>query len=292
MTVIYSAGYVLPGGDLSLKNARICHSLNWLSGGSVDVWDGSDLLMETGEHLLLEDATLILLESVNATATDYFPAAPLNTMTGERWKPTAVPATWEYNHGSAQTVDYAALAGHTLTGCTIRFEYWSGAAWVALTPDTAITDNGPLLALFPPVSAAQWRLYIVSGPVPEIAVIKFGRALQMEVPFYGGHTPIDLGRKTILKSTFSESGEYLGRSRLRVMLGTSFAWQHLTAAWVRANWPTLQKAVETEPFWIAWRPSQYGEVGYCQTDAVPVPENMGIRDLMSVEMTVRGLAYD
>ena len=54
----------------------------------------------------------------------------------------------------------------------------------------------------------------------------------------------------------------------------------------------LQLAIEAEPFWIAWRPLESGQVGYCQTDAVPPVQYMGIQALMSAEINVRGLAYD
>lgn len=265
MTVIFSTGYALPSGDMPLKHARICHSLNWLDGGTA---------------------------AASTTDADYFETGPLTSMTNERWKPTAVPATWEYNHGSAADADYAAIAGHTLAGCTIRFERWTGAAWAALSPDTLIADNSPILSIVPPVSGQVWRLNVLSGPIPTVGVVRFGLALQMERPFFAGHTPIDFGRQTVLRSNQSETGQYLGRTMQRTVLTTSYSWQHLTEAWVNANWKTLQLAIEAEPFWIAWRPAESGSVGYCQTDAVPVPQYMGIRSLMSAEMSVRGLAYD
>lgn len=265
MTVIFQAGYSLPGGDQPLRNARIGHSLNWLAGGTA---------------------------LASTTATGYFANAPLNSLTYERWKPSAVPATWEYNHGSAQTVDYAAIAGHTLTGCTIRIEYWTGAAWAARSPDTLIADNGPIFCIFAQTSAQRWRVNVLSGTAPEIAVIRFGRALQIERPIFGGHTPMDFSRQTVLRSNRSETGENLGRTKQRTMYSTSFSWDYLTTAWMEANWITLQKAIEAEPFWIVWRPLDRGHVGYCQTDQVPVPSNMGVRDFMSVELSVRGLAYD
>ena len=61
---------------------------------------------------------------------------------------------------------------------------------------------------------------------------------------------------------------------------------------MRANWPSFQKASEAEPFWIAWRPATFGDVGFAQLDEVPIPSNMGIRDLMQVSMSVRARGYD
>ncbi len=266
MTVVIPGGYVLPGGSYPLTHARIIHARNLLSGGTV---------------------------SASSTATDYYADGPNNSLTYEKWKPTSLTATWEYNHGSAATVDSCAIGAHTMgtNGNTAAVEYWNGSAWVEVAR-SAITDNSAIMFLFAPVSAQRWRISISSGTAPEVGVIRFARAMQMERPLYGGHAPIDMARQTTLRANYSETGEFLGRTKQRVMLATSFAWQNLTAAWVRANWRSFQLAAETEPFFIAWRPVEFGEVALCQVDAVPAPENMGIRDLMSVEMQVRAYGYD
>lgn len=267
MTVIFESGYSLPSGDYPLTHARIAHSNNWFSGGT---------------------------SSPSSTATGYFADAPLNTLTYERWKPSALPATWGYDHGSSVEADYCCIAAHTMgtNGNSLQVEYWTGAAWVAVCPVTAITSDEPIMVIFEPQTAQFWRISISNGTAPEIGVIKFGTAMQMERPLYGGHAPIPMARQTILRSNYSETGEYLGRVKQRTYLTTSYAWQHLTSTWVRANWPSFQLATEAEPFWIAWRPSTFGDVGYAQLDETPIPTNMGIRDLMSVSMNVRARGYE
>jgi hypothetical protein len=268
MTVIFQTGYTLPGGDQPLTNARIAHSRNWRSGGTA---------------------------VASTTASGFFANAPLNTLTYEKWKPTSATGSWEYNHGSAFECDYCCIGGHTLgtAGSTIAVQYWNGSAWVAVTPSTAVADDSAIFAIFAPITAQRWRVNISAGTsAPEVAVIKFGKALQMERPLYGGHSPIMLARQTVMKMNESETGEYLGMSKWRTYLQSSFAWQNLTAAWVRANWQTMQRAVETEPFFIAWRPSSFGEVAYGRAMGVPIPSNSGTRDLMSVELQMRALSYD
>lgn len=294
MGVILQSGYVLPYGDAPLTHARISHSGNWFSGGTVVADDGSDLLMEDGSHLLLEDGSFFLLENTNDTASGYFADGPKTSLTYEKWKPTQVPATWEYNHGSSVTCDNCCIAAHTMgtNGNTLTIQYWTGAAWASLSPATVIANDMAIMAIFAPRTAQRWRISITGGTAPEIGVVKFGLAMQMTRPIFGGHAPLDMGRQTQLRSNYSETGEFLGRTKQRVQMATGFAWQHLTDAWVRANWRPFQKAMETEPFFIAWRPATYSEVALCQTDEVPVPQNMGIKDYMSVEMSVRALAYD
>jgi hypothetical protein len=267
MTVLFQSGYVAPVADEPLTHARIAHSNNWLSGGTA---------------------------SASSTASGFFANAPLNSLTYEKWKPTSGNATWEYDHGSSAQCDYCVIAAHTLgsSGSTLTVQYWNGILWVNLSPTTAIQSDEPIMAIFEPQVASRWRISVSTGSAPVVGVVKFGRALQMQRALYGGHSPIPFARQTILRSTKSETGEYLGWSKQRTYLQTSYEWQHLTAAWVRSNWPSFQRAVEDGPYFIAWRPATFGDVGFCQTEQVPVPVNMGMRDFMSVTLNVMARGYD
>lgn len=267
MTIIYESGYTLPPGDQPLTHARICHANNWFAGGTI---------------------------TASTTDADYFTDAPDNSLTYEKWKPTALPATWETDLGSSETVDYCAIAAHDLaaSGCDLQVQYWDGAAWQDVIPTTTILDDGPILAIFEPQTAQRWRIRISNGVNPTIGVVRFGEALQMPQPIYGGHSPLEFGRQVTMKSNISETGEFVGRTMLRTQLTSSFSWTHLTANWVRANWGVFQRAMELEAFFIAWRPASFGEVGYCQTETPAIPRNMGIKSYMEVELQVRGHSHD
>ncbi len=251
----------------SYTKARIAHSGNWLTGGAV---------------------------TASGTDADYFEDAPTNSLTYEKWKPDALAATWEYDHGSDADCDYCAIAAHTMgtNGNTLEVQYYDGASWVDLIPASAITTDAPVLVLFTEQTRQRWRISISGGTVPTIGVIRFGKALQMQRAIYGGHTPVDMARQTKSRANISVTGEFLGRSKVRTELASSYAWQYLTADWVRTNWKPFQTAMEDEPFFVAWRPSDFGEVSYCQADQVAVPTNSGGADLMSVDLQVRALAYD
>lgn len=267
MTVLFAPGYSLPSTDYPLTHARVGHANNWLSGGTA---------------------------SASSTATDYYANGPLNSLTYELWKPSSLAATWEYNHGSSAAADYCAIAAHTMgtNGNTLEVQYYNGSTWVDLIAATAITSDAPIFVIFASQTRQRWRIRITNGTAPTIGVVKFGVALQMQRPLYGGHAPISMARQTMLRSNYSETGQYLGRSKKRMFYSTTYEWQHLSAEWVETNWPSLQDAIEEEPFFIAWRPGQKQDVGFCQTDGVPIPQNMGIRDLMAVSVNVRSLGYD
>jgi len=197
---------------------------------------------------------------------------------------------------AAQEADAFCLAAHNLgsSGARLIFQHDSNEddTWTTVGSDTQVSDNSPIMCIFAPVTSARWRISVQRCALPKIAVLHVGKALQMQQPLYGGHSPLDMARQTVMRSNYSETGEFLGKSKQRTYFQTEFAWSHLTASWVRTNWRPFQKAVETEPFFIAWRPDAFSEVGYCQTDSVPIPSNMGVRDYMSVSLSVRGLGYD
>ena len=267
MTVIFQTSYSLPGGDQPLTHARIAHANNWLSGGTV---------------------------TASTTDSDYFESGPTSPLTYEKWKPTTLAATWEYDHGSAAACDYCCIGAHTMgtNGNTLQVQYWNGSSWSGVIAATAITTDEPIMCIFAPQTRQRWRISISSGTVPEVGVIKFGSALQMQRPIYGGHTPVSMARQTILRSNSSDTGEFLGRTKQRTYLSTDHQWQHLTAAWVRANWPDFQTAIEEAPFFIAWRPDTFGDVALAKTDEIPIPTNMGIRDFMSVSLNITARGYN
>lgn len=267
MTVLIQSSYIMPVADQPLTHARIAHANNWLSGGTA---------------------------AASSTDAAFFSNGPLNSLTYERWKPNGTSSeTWEYNHGSSATCDYCAIGAHTIgtSGATVAVQYYDGAIWQTLIAAQTVPDNSAIYCVFAPVEAQRWRI-LVNGAAPTVGVVKFGLALQMQQAIYGGHMPFSFARQTVTRSNVSGTGELLGRTVQRRSAENSFEWQHLKAWWVEANWPSLQKAVESEPFFIAWRPSHKQDVAFGQTDQVPMPTNMGISNLMSVAISVRGYLGD
>lgn len=266
MTVLLESGYAVPSGDEPLTHARIAHSNNWHEGGTV---------------------------SASTTDSAFFEDAPTTTLTYEKWKPTALAATWAYTHGSAVECDYCCIAAHNMgtQQNDLQVQYYDGG-WVDLIAATSITSDEPIMAIFDPVTASQWRIRITQNSLPSIGVVKFGKALQMERPLFGGHSPVNFARQTILRSNYSETGQFLGRTKLRTYLNTDYEWSNLSTTFIRNNWKSLQTAIETEPFFIAWRPGDNGDVAFGQVDEVPVPSNSGKRDLMNVSFSMRALGYD
>jgi hypothetical protein len=266
--VIFESGYTLPGGDQPLTHARIAHSGNWETGGTAAVSGG--------------------------TATDYFTDGPDNSLTYEKWKPTSLPATWDYTFASSTTVDYCCVGAHTMgtSGNTIQVQKYDSGSWTDVIASTVVTSDQAIFCIFEPVTDTRMRIRINNGTAPEIGVVKFGSAMQMQRPMYGGHSPLLMARQTEMRSNNSATGEFLGRTKLRNFFQTEFAWSNLSASWVRTNWRPFQLAIEEEPFFIAWRPITFSEAALCYVNSMPIPQNQGVIDLMQVSMSVTGYGYD
>lgn len=265
MTVIYEAGYTLPGGDEPLSHARIAHAGNW------------------------NDGTV----AASGTATGFFADGPNNSLTYERWKPDALPATWELDVGTAQTIDYCAIGAHTMgtNGNTLEVQEWDAGLWTDLIPATAITTDAPIFCIFTPASDTRFRIRITNGTTPLVGVVKFGQALQMERPLYGEYSPPDFARATELRAAISETGEFLGRTRQRSHLEFSMQWRLLTRAWADANWLPAMKQLESEPFFLAPIPSVRDEVVLGQV-IQPGQVTESASGFLSAGLSIRGRAYD
>lgn len=266
MGVILQGSYSLPGGDEPLTHARIAHAGNWLAGGTA---------------------------SASGTAAGYFEDGPLSSLTYERWKPDALAATWEYDHGSSAEADYCVIGAHTMgtNGNTLEVQYYNGSSWVDLIPATAITNNSPVFAIFGPQTRQRWRIRITNGTAPLVGVVKFGSAMQMERPLYGEYTPPDYARQTTLSANYSESGEFLGRTKVQSHLDFDIGWRSLTRSWCDANWLPFILQIETEPFFLAPVPSVYPEVSLCQTTQSPGAPFQSSDGFLAVDLSLRAYGY-
>lgn len=223
--------------------------------------------------------------------TDFEADSALNALTYERWRPSSIPATWRIDAGSVVNVDYFGIAAHTLgsQGCTVSFE-WSDndAAWNVL--ETVIpTDDSPIMVLDVNRNHRYWRINITAGGIPDVGVVYIGAALAMQRPIYAGHSPMSLSRRTISRPQKSERGEWLGKSIIRAGAASNINWQHLTPSWYRANFDPFVVDARTYPFFLAWRPVSYNEVGYVWTHEDISPTNMGVgAGLMQVGFSFEG----
>lgn len=222
--------------------------------------------------------------------------AAINPLTYEFWKPDALPATWRIDASAAVSVDYIAIAAHTMgtDGASVKPQ-WSDndSAWNDITGISAHApaDDGPILFLFASEAHRYWRLQVTGSTLPSLGVIFIGAALAMERPIFGGHSPFDLSRTTVIRPTTSERGQFLGRSIVRSGFNAEYSWSHLTPSFYRDEFDLFVADALEFPFFMAWRPLGFPEsIGYVWMGQDIRPTNMGIgQGLMSVSISVTGL---
>lgn len=157
------------------------------------------------------------------------------------------------------------------------------------------TDDSPIMLLFTALDQEEWRVVVDRGPLPEIGVVRLGSALQMQRPFYGGATVGAMDRNTVVTGNISGSGQLLGRSKKRTTLNTEYPFQNLTYAWVRDNLDGpngLIQAMETEPIFAAWRPSETQDVDYIMRGEAQPPQAQGVRNLWSFSFSGEAHSYE
>lgn len=194
-------------------------------------------------------------------------------------------AQWENYLFNNQELDTCCIAAHNLgtRGGTVTIQRFT-SSWVDVMSITP-TDDSPIMAIFEPLTDDSWRIKVENAAGPAIGVVWWGKLLQMQRPFYAGFAASEMNRSTVVRGNKSEGGQWLGRAVVRRAQRASYAWQNLTQAWVRANLDGasgLIRALETQPFFLAWRPSELQDVDYAWTGGpVDGPINQGTRDLMS-----------
>lgn len=222
--------------------------------------------------------------------------APLRDDTYEYWQPTAMPATWAVDLGSARMVNFVGIAAHEIGSkeCTVKIQASAdNATWVDVSDEETPEDDSAIMFLLPPSLYRYWRVYLqaAGSPTqqPRVAVIYIGRALTMQRSIYGGHSPITLARSTVVSSQMSEGGQFLGQGiKRRGFMASAGSFRHLTPAWVRSDFEPFIASARQYPYFHAWRPGDYpDEVVYAWTAEDIKPVNMGLKHFMQVAWNMR-----
>ena len=223
--------------------------------------------------------------------------APLRPDTNEYWQGPSLPATWTFIFpGGLADVNYAGVAGHTVgsSGAAIKAETSpDGAAWEDLGGEVSPADDSPIMFLDSVRSANRLRLTLTgAGAVPRVAVVYVEKTLDFYRPIYGGHSPLSLSRDTVLQSSVSRGGQFLGQTIQSMGVHGSVQLNNMPAAWYRANFDPFVEVARSFPYFYAWRPQTFPlEVVYLWNTADLSPSNQGKRDLMEVSWNVRGIGW-
>lgn len=218
-----------------------------------------------------------------------------NNYTSQRWVLNPGACNWTLQTIADVTVDCAFIAAHNLAGHTVTIST-AATAGGAHTTRAIITptDNTTIGIIFNDttgfaLTVREVRVSVNDGTDIAIGIIRFGKALQMPIPIYGGHRPLNLNRVTEAQQQFSETGQWLGRIIKRRAVTSSYDWEYLKASWYDTYFEPFAQTLPLNPFCIAGNPSKIGsDVGFVWTDRDPEPSNMGIKAYRSVSLSVTG----
>lgn len=225
--------------------------------------------------------------AASAEESDHPAAALANEMTVRRWRATSNEADVTASF-STKSLNYVGLAAHNFEGALVTLEAEISGVFQQIASFQAQSNDAHMI-LFESVETNKVKLTIDGPEPPELGVMFVGKTLEMQRPFYAGHTPARLARTTVTRPRQSESGQYLSMTRRRRGYEGSASWKHLSDEWYRENFDPFVEHATERPFFFAWNPLQYPkDVIYAWTSDEIRPSYMGIRDLMQVGMSMRG----
>jgi len=222
------------------------------------------------------------------------PSYAANDYTSQRWSLVPGSNTWTLVAAGDVSIDCVFIAAHNLAGKVVTISTASTAGGAHTTRETVSpTDNTTICALFNNSGVAytirEVRLVINDGADIAIGIIRAGTALQMPIPIYGGHRPLNLNRVTEAQQQFSEAGQWLGRIIKRRAVTSAYEWEYLTASWYDTYFEPFSQTLPLNPFFIAGNPSKItSDVGFVWTDRDLEPTQMGIQTYRSVSIGVTG----
>jgi hypothetical protein len=235
--------------------------------------------------------------TASSAADGYGADLSVNGDTFDAWKPSSAPAWLQVVYPSAQTVNYAGVAAHTLdlVGATAVLQRWTGAAWADIAGTSVTPTNGDAIFwLFNDLLTDRIRLSVPGG-VAEVGVFKAGRV----TTFTTGRRADYLGqvgrdaRRVEYQDNMSVTGEKLGRSLRSDGLGFGFQVEHLPETWASAVWPDLlDHCIGDDGFFLAPRPSQYpNECYYAWTSEMPTLERTLPNSIASRTLSMSLMGY-
>lgn len=243
-----------------------------------------------------------IITSSNLTTTTEDPDFPatnlLTNSTNLRWKGGDTEAD-EYItvlNPDLMDLDYIGIARHNLGSERIPvsveiLESTGPDVWTEIVEDVLLPDDGPAVFRFEKAAYLGVRLRMqVDFEEPIIAVVYCGELLVLQRRIYVGHAPINYNVDTRVANGMSESGDFLGRIVLTEATQTQLSLVNLTPDWVRTYLVPFLKFARSDPFFMAWRPSDYPrEVGYCWMTNNPQPQNQRSRGHMQVTLEMGGV---
>jgi hypothetical protein len=233
---------------------------------------------------------------VSAESEPNFPKTNLaNPATHLEWQSAEIEAQQLlFGTNRVEPVDYIAVARHNWASAEIpvSVEALIDGDWVEIVQQVMLPDDGPALFRFNELSTTYVRFNLLEGSAaPRAAVVNVGKLLVIERKIWVGHTPLPHGRKRVIATGRSESGNFLGRIMLGESRESTVPLSLISPDWYRAIMDPFLAAAGEDTFFFAWRSQTYPrEVGYCWLMDDPQPVPAGPSNLLTFDLKLGGVA--
>jgi len=196
---------------------------------------------------------------------------------------------------SAVQMDSVAICAHNIGGSTIETDYAAtlGGSFSEFAPDkTSSSANTAIMVhrTSGSVSVRELKIRFSTGAGDfYVGYIMAGVALQMQRPFFSGHTPITDATVTKFYDSWTESGNIIGRSKRSQGQETNADFKNIDDGWYRNYFQGFEKSALTLPYFFAWNLLEYpDDVGLCFTDTDISAPYSGVRNLRSISFPMKG----
>jgi hypothetical protein len=218
--------------------------------------------------------------------------------TAQRWTFTGTGSDLiVYLMPANNSTDTVCINAHNLAsvGATIEIFYSLDASgdFVSFAPSQTPTKNNSLMFhIGTAVNARRIQVSITNANGSAfVGSINAGVALQMQRPFFVGHTPAVLAKQADYYSSNTESGNFIGVEVRRRALESQASWANLSDAWYRAYFVPFLDNAEVLPFVFAWNLLEHPtDVVYCKNITNVAPSYSGTLDKLTVDIPLIGIA--
>lgn len=211
---------------------------------------------------ILYDNALQAYTSIGDTQVTGTAVNALKPNTFERWSFTG-NNSFQLFLSDGAPVDTICIGGHNFIGTTVRFYYDEGAGEVLLETRNPLTNDPIMVHTETAFNPNAIRVEVVGSGSLFAAYISAGVSLQMQRPFFNGHTPITDADVTSYYHNKTESGNIIGQAIRSQGYKTSYSWNNIDDTWYRTYFAPFKQAIKTQPFFIAWNLLEYPlDVGF------------------------------
>jgi hypothetical protein len=238
----------------------------------------------------------VLNGSSSFTDNGVNPSFPLIPNTAQRWT-TSVNSFIKFIIPINSNVDTVCIGAHNLNAgnYTVSVFYRTTDLGTLTSFASSVipsNNNAIMIHRSSAVSAKVIEIYITSGSgAAFIGSIYAGIALQMQRPFFVGHTPAVLARQADYYSSNTESGNFIGVEVRRRAIESQASWANLSDAWYRSYFVPFLESAELLPFYFAWNLLQHPtDVAYCKNITNVAPSYSGTLDKLTVDIPLIGIA--